>query len=273
MKKFVYLLLSAALTSATASCSNYYGYDLHPYSTQGVGVMVHEGAWIDQEMEAGVFLLPGTRRIYIIRLALHAKAAEGYTDEQRHYMEELYPYLTSYGQKAVYDESYMGIVGTYSSLTLAGFKAGATVTADRSIAGIPPGGELGGCLTLYAISRDNALRYSYPGFRVTARCYPNLPGSTFSDYCSPGMTLPGVDEGSCICFALPALPEDDTDKVTLTFSVPIEYASGTSFTADGVPAEGEQTFHKTLMAVLTIDPSGQIPTFYSNDFIIIDTNQ
>ena len=227
-----------------------------------IGVMLHEGAWINEKMDISVSAVSDT---VIICLKLRSNDTEGYTVEQRRYMEEIYPSLTVNGLQFLRQESYMRFVRASSSLTLAGILEGANVTADKDISGITAGNDIGSLLTLYAVSRDNAFRYSYPRFYVKDQYFMQPEKESFSDYYSPGLTLPGLYVGSCVCFALTGC----RDAVTLTFTIPFEYSYGTSFTSECITVANAEVFYKTLKATVTFDPSDQIPAFDGKDLIVI----
>ena len=260
MKRLCYLFLFAGLIISVSSCSGGEDYWFDP----SIGVMLHEGAWIDETMETSVSRIAGSQDGVIISLMLRSNGTEGYTAEQRRYMESLYPSLVVNGLHFVRQELYMRYVKASSSLTLAGVLEGAKVTADKTIAGIPAGEDIGGLLTLYAVSRDNALRYSYPGFRVKDQFYWQPERKSFSEYYSPGLTLPGLYTGSCVCFALTGC----SDAVTLTFTIPFEYSFGSSFTYECVISGNAEVFNKTLNATVTINPSDQMPDFDGKDLLI-----
>ncbi|MBQ9474932.1 MAG: hypothetical protein IJU69_01560 [Bacteroidales bacterium] len=217
------------------------------------GVMLYEGSAIKESLAIDTWreMMPRNMEAdtLVVRLFPKKGSSAGYTDEERLYMESIYPTITQYGLTAMkaHDDLRFN-----PGLTLAAVGSGASVTADITIRGREPGANLGDLFTLYAISIDNAFRYRYPGFRVNRDYLSDKNSETFDAYFAEGMTFPGLGSGSCICFAIPVYPELGEGGFTLAFNIPVEYSDGVDFGPDGSPREGAAVKKITVSASVPV---------------------
>ena len=240
------LLCCVLLTGAlAASCSNaFLDYGDGPDKVFGNlnGVMLYEGSAIPSTMAAEALREAHPRKTeadtLIISLFSNVGLVEGYTEMERLHMESIYSSITQYGYLAMKSH---GEYHFNPGLTMAGIASGASVTADIAVAGREPGTNLGDLFTLYALSLDNAFRYRYPGFTVYRDYISDGTPETFNSYFGAGMTFPGLEKGSCVCFAIPVYQELRNGGFSLTFSIPAEYSDGIDFGSNGLPREGAAT--------------------------------
>lgn len=240
-------LLLTAVMLMLSSCSS--GEFLPDGHSGEIGITLHEGAEISENLAIQAFRVSNEGDAYIIRLGFLNSGAEGYSDEDRVYMESLYPTLSQYGWETVLTSEYRNLVGYSSALTIAGVSEGASVRADKEVAGREAGTETGDLFKLYAVSAENALRYSYPDYRVAGRYYLKGEDETFSSCFTGGLSFPGVSEDSSLCFEIEGVKQG----TIFYFEIPVEYAEGVSYSSDGRLPSDARIYHKTVSGSVTID--------------------
>ena len=185
MRKLFRILAVTLLSVLLSSCATEPAHFTDVSNANAIGVMLYEGSEISEDLSVDAWRQPEG---YVIRLWFRNSGSGGYSDEEREYMEALYPVLTQYGRKEIESDQYSYIVHTSSDITMASVGKGASVRSDKEIAGLEPGADLGDLFLLSAVSPGNAVRYRFPDYQVAGRYYLGAVTETFSSY-SPGYPI------------------------------------------------------------------------------------